>query len=326
MEVEKALPFTAVDSPTIAMTFYVNDSPLGGREGKFLTSQNIRDRLLKEAETNIALQIRDMTDAFEVKGRGELQMGVLIETMRREGFELSVSPPRVIYKSRGTGPDKEIVEPIEEVTIDVDHEFTGIVIEKMSKRKADMKSFTEVGDKARLIFHVPTRGLLGYPAEFKNDTHGQGTLNHMLLGYEPFKGELDKTRKGSIISMASGEVTAYALKDIEPRGKLFVAPGTKVYPGMIIGEHSREIDLEVNPVKAKALTNFRAAGKEDAIRLSPVTTLSLEQLISYIQDDEVIEITPTVLRCRKKELDTNKRKVQTKRKQFDFGNVEELKE
>jgi GTP-binding protein len=192
-----------VDSPTIAMTFYVNDSPLGGKEGKFLTSQNIRDRLLREAETNIALQIRDVSEAFEVKGRGELQMGVLIETMRREGFEMSVSPPRVIYKSQGTGKDRVILEPIEEVTIDVDHEFTGSVIEKMSKRKAEMKNFTEAGDKARLVFHVPTRGLLGYPAEFKNDTHGQGTLNHMLLGYEPFKGHLEKTRKGSIISMTA---------------------------------------------------------------------------------------------------------------------------
>jgi GTP-binding protein len=185
------------------MTFYVNDSPLGGKEGKLLTSQVIRERLLKEAETNVALQIREVREAFEVKGRGELQMGVLIETMRREGFELSVSPPRVIFKSKGEGKDREILEPIEEITIDVDHEFTGTVIEKMSKRKGEMKNFAESGDKARLVFEVPTRGLLGYPAEFKNDTHGQGTLNHMLIGYETYRGPLERTRKGSIISMVS---------------------------------------------------------------------------------------------------------------------------
>jgi GTP-binding protein len=217
-EVSEPLPFQAVDAPTISMTFYVNDSPLGGREGKFLTSQNLRDRLYKEAETNIALQIKDANEAFEVKGRGELQMGVLIETMRREGFEMSVSPPRVIYKAKGQGRQREIFEPIEEVTMDVDPEHTGVVIEKMSKRKGDMKSFADSANgKTRLIFQIPTRGLLGYPAEFKNDTHGQGVLNHMLVGYEPFKGTLDKTRKGSIISMASGEATAYTLKDVEAR-------------------------------------------------------------------------------------------------------------
>ena len=199
------------------MTFYVNDSPLGGKEGKFLTSQNVRDRLFKEAETNIALQIRETDDAFEVKGRGELQMGVLIETMRREGFELSVSPPRVIYKFQGDGKDRVIYEPVEEVTMEVELEFCGIIIEKMSKRKGDMKSFTESTDRAKLVFHIPTRGLLGYPSEFKNDTHGQGILNHIFIGYEPFKGPLDKTRKGSIISMSLGEATAYTLKDIEAR-------------------------------------------------------------------------------------------------------------
>lgn len=199
------------------MTFFVNDSPLGGREGKFLTSQNVRDRLFKEAETNIALQIRETEDAFEVKGRGELQMGVLIETMRREGFELSVSPPRVIYKFKGEGKDRVIYEPVEEVTMEVDLEFCGVIIEKMSRRKGDMKSFTESTDRAKLVFQIPTRGLLGYPSEFKNDTHGQGILNHIFIGYEPFKGPLEKTRKGSIISMSAGEATSYTLKDIEPR-------------------------------------------------------------------------------------------------------------
>jgi GTP-binding protein len=199
------------------MNFFVNDSPLGCKEGKYLTSQNIRDRLFKEAETNIALQIRETEDSFEVKGRGELQMGVLIETMRREGFELSVSPPRVIYKFQGDKGDRVIYEPVEEVTMEVDLEFCGIIIEKMSKRKGEMKSFTESTERAKLVFTIPTRGLLGYPSEFKNDTHGQGVLNHIFIGYEPFKGALEKTRKGSIISMNSGEATAYTLKDIEAR-------------------------------------------------------------------------------------------------------------
>ncbi|KAJ3367209.1 hypothetical protein HDU91_001602, partial [Kappamyces sp. JEL0680] len=306
--VHEPLPFVAVDQPTISMLFYVNDSPLGGKEGKLLTSQVIRARLLKELETNVSLQLAEKNDAFEVKGRGELQMGVLIETMRREGFELSISPPRVIYKVEGEGRERRVLEPIEEVTIDCDHEHAGVVIEKLSLRKAEMKSYSDSGDRARLVFEIPTRGLLGYPAEFKNDTHGQGVLNHMLLGFEPYKGPIERTRKGSLISSASGEATAYALSSIEARGKLFVVPGTKVYPGMIIGEHSREGDLEVNPVKAKQLTNIRAAGKDDAIRLSPVETFSLEKMITYIQDDEVIEVTPACLRSRKKELDSNKRK------------------
>ncbi|KAI8925497.1 hypothetical protein BC831DRAFT_460567 [Entophlyctis helioformis] len=317
--VMEPLPFVPVDQPTISMTFYVNDSPLGGREGKLLTSQVIRERLFRETETNVSLQVVETSEgAFEVKGRGELQMGVLIESMRREGFELSVSPPRVIYKVEGEGRERAIMEPIEEVTLDVDLEFTGIVIEKMTKNKGDMKSFTEASNRARLVFDVPTRGLLGYPAEFKNDTHGQGTLNSIFIGYQKYKGPLEKQRKGSIISVASGEATAYALVSVEPRGKLFIVPGTKVYPGMIVGEHSREIDLEVNPVKAKALTNFRAAGKEDAIRLTPVEPMSLERMISYVQEDEVIEVTPTSLRTRKKELDSNKRKSQ-KRRGGEFG-------
>jgi GTP-binding protein len=226
--------------------------------------------------------------------------------MRREGFEISVSPPRVIFKRGATA--SEVLEPIEEVTVDVDPEFTGTVNEKMSRVKGEMKSFDDSAERARLVFHVPTRGLLGYPAEFKNDTHGQGTLTYSLVGYEPYKGPIDKSRKGSILSTAAGETTAYSLRDVEARGRLFVGPGTAVYPGMIIGEHSRDVDCEVNPVKAKALTNMRAAGKEEAIRLTPIKEMGLEKMLSYIQDDEVIEVTPSALRVRKKELDATKRR------------------
>lgn len=244
-------------------------------------------------------------------------MGVLIETMRREGFEISVSAPKVLYKAQGEGKDKKVLEPIEEVTIDVGHEYAGVVIEKMTKNKGEMKSYSDAGDRARLIFEVPTRGILGYPAEFKTDTHGEGIINHILIGYEPFKGPIEKARKGSLISTASGEATAYALQSIEARGTLFIKPGTQVYPGMIIGEHSRDSDMEVNPVKAKALTNFRSAGKEEGVKLTPIPIFSLEKLIAYIQDDEVIEVTPTMFRSRKKILDPTKRKAN--RNKQDFG-------
>ncbi|KAI8850758.1 hypothetical protein BC829DRAFT_388809 [Chytridium lagenaria] len=312
-EVSEPLPYIPIDPPTISMYFFVNDSPLGGQEGKYLTSQMLRERLIRECETNPALHMTPQGEYFEVRGRGELQMGVLIETMRREGFELSVSPPRVIFKMDNAEGEKKILEPIEEVTIDVEHGQAGTVIEKMTSRKGMLLTYTELSGRARLIFEVPTRGLLGYPAEFKSDTSGQGTLNHILKGYEAHKGPLDKSRKGSIISTASGETTAYSLRDIEARGKLFVTPGVKVYPGMIIGEHNRDSDLEVNPAKAKHLTNMRASGKEEQIRLTPVEAMGLERLMSYIQDDEVIEVTPSAIRSRKKELDANKRKSNSRR-------------
>ncbi|EGF77338.1 hypothetical protein BATDEDRAFT_14053, partial [Batrachochytrium dendrobatidis JAM81] len=315
LEVTTPLPFVPVDPPTISMSFYVNDSPLGGREGTQLTSQVIRERLLKEVETNVSLEIIETDDAFEVKGRGELQIGVLIETMRREGFELSVSPPRVIYKVEGTGKDRVILEPIEEVTIDVDNQYTGTVIEKMNCNKGEMKTYTDSGDRTRLVFDVPTRGLLGYPAEFKNDAR---TLNSMFIGYQPYKGPLDRSRKGSIVSTASGEATTYALLAIEPRGKLFIEPGAKVYPGMIVGEHSREHDLEVNPAKAKHLNNVRTAIKDETVKLITTEKMSLERMISYIQDDEVIEVTPASIRTRKKELDADKRRTQ-KRRGSEYG-------
>ncbi|KAI9330013.1 P-loop containing nucleoside triphosphate hydrolase protein [Zopfochytrium polystomum] len=318
VDVKEGLPFVPVDPPTISMMFFVNDSPLAGQDGKLLTTQLIRDRLIRECEVNPALRLTETSDGFEVKGRGELQMGVLIETMRREGFELSVSPPRVILKAAETMTDdgrkeRAVMEPVEEVTIDCDHEHAGGVIEQLSYRKGTMVSYGDLGGRARIMFEVPTRGLLGYPAQFKSDTSGQGVLNHLLKGYFPYRGPIDKPRKGSILSTAAGECTAYALRDIEPRGKLFVTPNTVVYPGMVIGEHSRESDLEVNPVKAKQLTNIRAAGKEETIRLVPADVLGLERLMSYIQDDEVIEITPKAIRTRKSELDPNRRKAAARR-------------
>ncbi|ORX91615.1 small GTP-binding protein [Basidiobolus meristosporus CBS 931.73] len=313
-EVVTPLPSTPVDPPTVSMFFGVNDSPIAGQEGKYLTSTMIRDRLLKEAETNVALSVSQTAgqEGVEVCGRGELQLGILIETMRREGFELSISPPRVVLrKDPKTGAT---LEPVEEVTIDVDHEFTGTIIEKLAQRKAEMKIFTEAGDKARLIFHCPTRGLLGYHAEFKNDTRGLGVLNHIFHAWEPYKGEMEKTRKGALVSTAVGDSTSYALSLIEPRGKLFVLPGNKIYTGMVIGEYSKDTsDLEVNPVRAKAVNNMRAAGKDDAIKLSPIKPMSLEEIIAYVGNDEVVEVTPESIRLRKKELDPTKRKQRSKK-------------
>ncbi|KAG0244441.1 hypothetical protein BGW41_007733 [Actinomortierella wolfii] len=307
LTVTEPLPSTPIDPPTIAMKFSVNDSPYAGEEGKQLTSNMIKDRLLKEAETNVALQVveADNKEAFEVRGRGELQLGVLIETMRREGFELSVSPPRVVYKEI----DGVRHEPVEEVTIDVPNQYTGTIIEKLSKRKAELKMFDENGDKTRLIFECPTRGLLGYAAEFKNDTSGDGTLNHTFLNYSPFKGPLERTRKGSLVATGTvGLATAYALNLIEPRGKLFIRPGDKVYAGMVIGESSRTGDLEVNPTRAKQVTNIRTVAKDDNIILRPPVEMSLETMISYLAADEVLEVTGSSLRIRKRELDATKRR------------------
>ncbi|KAG0233946.1 hypothetical protein BGW42_007021 [Actinomortierella wolfii] len=307
LTVTEPLPSTPIDPPTIAMKFSVNDSPYAGEEGKQLTSNMIKDRLLKEAETNVALQVveADNKEAFEVRGRGELQLGVLIETMRREGFELSVSPPRVVYKEI----DGVRHEPVEEVTIDVPNQYTGTIIEKLSKRKAELKMFDENGDKTRLIFECPTRGLLGYAAEFKNDTSGDGTLNHTFLNYSPFKGPLERTRKGSLVATGTvGLATSYALNLIEPRGKLFIRPGDKVYAGMVIGESSRTGDLEVNPTRAKQVTNIRTVAKDDNIILRPPVEMSLETMISYLAADEVLEVTGSSLRIRKRELDATKRR------------------
>ncbi|OLY85504.1 GTP-binding protein TypA/BipA-like protein [Smittium mucronatum] len=322
-DVTEPLPFVPIDPPTVSMSFGVNDSPLAGKEGSMLTSTVIRDRLLREAETNIALQIvqSGSSDSFEVRGRGELQLSILIETMRREGFELSVSPPRVLLRKDPDDPHgKKIQEPIEEAVIDVDSDMAGVVIEKLTKRKAEMKKYLDVADKARLIFHIPTRGLLGYQSELKNDTRGTGALTHSFLSYEEYKGPIEKARKGSLVATGSvGACTTYALNLIEPRGKLFIKPGDVVYPGMIVGEYNKDQgDLEVNPTKAKQLTNIRTVHKDERAQLTPVQQWTLEEAISYVNPGEKIEVTPTKIRLRKQELDPTRRKQLSRRSSSDL--------
>lgn len=307
-DVTEPIPAMPIDPPTLTMTFFVNTSPLAGRSGKKLTSRMIGERLFKEAETNIALRVTQSAnnESFEVSGRGELQLGILIETMRREGFELSVSRPRVVMQD---GPNGEKLEPIEEVVIDVDDEFSGVVIEKMTKRKAqitEMKS--SGGGKTRIVFSAPSRGLIGYLSEFRTDTRGTGVMNRVFSGYEPYRGAISQYRPGVLVSMESGLTTTYALHNLEPRGVLFVGPQTEVYSGMIIGEHSKENDLEVNPVKGKELTNVRSVTADEKLFLAPPRKMSLEEALSYIQDDELVEVTPATIRLRKKELDSNIRK------------------
>jgi len=298
-----------IDPPTLAMTFCVNDSPLAGREGDKVTSRMIWDRLQKEAESNIALKISktDKTDSFEVAGRGELQLGVLIETMRREGFELSISRPRVLFKKDDNG---QLLEPIEEVVVDVDEEFSGTVVEKMGLRRAEMTDMipSQLGGKVRLVFKAPSRGLIGYHSEFLTDTRGTGVMNRIFYGYEPYKGEIEGRRTGVLISSENGTAVAYALWKLQDRGPMFVEHNSPVYVGMIIGEHTKANDIEVNPTKTKQLTNIRAAGKDEAIDLIPPRKMSLEQALSYIASDELLEVTPKSLRLRKKILDPLARK------------------
>jgi GTP-binding protein len=298
-----------VDPPTLAMTFRVNDGPLGGREGKKVTSRQIRDRLERETEGNVAIRVTvsTETDAFEVAGRGELQLGVLIETMRREGFELTIGRPRVLMRENPETGAKE--EPFEEVLVDVDDAYTGVVVEKLSIRKAQMQDMRPSGGgKTRLTFIMPSRGLIGYHSEFLTDTRGTGIMNRLFHGYAPWAGVMEGRRNGSLISNVDGETTQYALFALQERGTLFVDPGAKVYVGLIIGENSRGDDLEVNPVKEKKLTNIRAAGKDDALLLIPPRRMSLEQAIAYIEDDELVEVTPSAVRLRKRHLDPNERK------------------
>jgi len=303
------LPATPVDPPTLAMTFRINDGPLGGREGKKVTSRQIRDRLLREAEGNVAIRIAESSEseAFEVSGRGELQLGVLIEQMRREGFELTIGRPRVITRKNEETGERE--EPLEEALIDVDEPYAGVVVEKMSRRKGELRDMRPSGGgKVRLTFLIPSRGLIGYHGEFLTDTRGTGIMNRLFAGYGPWRGAIEGRRNGSLISNADGEAVHYALFYLQERGALFVDPGDKVYVGMIIGEHSRGADLDVNPIKEKKLTNIRAAGKDDAMLLTPPRRMSLEQAIAYVEDDELVEVTPGAVRLRKRYLDPHERK------------------
>ena len=309
------VPSTPIDPPTMAITISVNDSPLAGQEGTKVTSRMIRERLLREGEGNVAIRVTeaDSKDAFEVAGRGELQLGVLIETMRREGFELSVSRPRVLFREDPITGAK--MEPVEEVVIDVDDEHTGVVVEKVSLRKGEMVDMRPSGGhKTRIIFHVPSRGLIGYQGEFLTDTRGTGVINRLFHSYIPYKGDIPGRRNGALISVDKGEAVAYAIWNLQERGIMFINPGDKVYEGMIVGEHSRDNDLEINVLKNKQLTNIRTTSKDEAIRLVPPLMMTLEQMISYIQDDELVEVTPKSLRLRKTALDANERKKITRAK------------
>ncbi len=297
-----------IDPPTLSMRFAVNDSPMAGREGTKVTSRMIRDRLAREAESNVAVKVTESADkdSFEVAGRGELQLGVLIETMRREGFELSISRPRVLF---GTDENGNKTEPYETVMIDVDDEFSGTVVEKMNIRKAEMTDMRPSGGgKTRITFSAPSRGLIGYHGEFLSDTRGTGIMNRLFEKYGPHKGTIEGRKNGVLISNGSGEANAYALGPLEERGILMVGVGEALYEGMIIGQNAKPDDLEVNPMKSKALTNFRASGKDDAVRLTPPWKLTLEQAIAYIDDDELVEVTPKTIRLRKRYLDPNERK------------------
>ncbi|WP_172331268.1 translational GTPase TypA [Mangrovicoccus sp. HB161399] len=306
-QVTEAIPAQPIDPPTITVTFGINDSPLAGRDGDKVQSRVIRDRLMKEAESNVAIKISDTPggEAFEVAGRGELQMGVLIENMRREGFELSISRPQVLFREE----NGQRLEPIEEVTIDVDDEYSGAVIEKITgPRKGEMTEMRQNGGKTRIIALVPSRGLIGYHGEFLTDTRGTGVLNRVFHSWEPHKGAIPGRRAGVLISMENGTSVAYALWNLEDRGKMFIGAQEPVYTGMIIGEHSRDNDLEVNPLKGKKLTNVRASGTDEAVRLTTPITLTLEQAIAYIDDDELVEVTPNAIRLRKRYLDPHERK------------------
>jgi GTP-binding protein len=317
-EVEAPLPAQPIDPPTLAMTFRVNDSPLAGTEGTKVTSRMIRDRLLREAEGNVALRVSesDEKDSMEVAGRGELQLGILIETMRREGFELSVSRPKVLFRrDPETG---EVMEPIEDVVIDVDEEHSGVVVQKMSERKADLLEMKPSGGgRLRLVFHAPTRGLIGYQGELLTDTRGTAVMNRLFHGYAPHKGEVTGRRNGVLISSEQGEAIAYAMWKLEDRGPMMIEPGWKVYRGMIVGEHTRGNDLEINVLKGKQLTNIRTTSKDEAVRLTPPIRMTLEKALAYIEDDELVEVTPKSVRLRKKLLDPHERKREERRREAE---------
>jgi GTP-binding protein len=317
-EVTEPLPAQPIDPPTLSMTFRVNDSPLAGTEGDKVTGRMIRDRLLREAEGNVTLRIAEAADkdSMEVAGRGELQLGILIETMRREGFELSVSRPKVLLQN---DPESgELMEPIEEVVIDLDEEHSGVVVQKLSERKAEMVEMRPSGGgRLRLVFHAPTRGLIGYQGELLTDTRGTAVMNRLFHAYAPYKGVIQGRRQGVLISTEAGEAVAYAMWNLEARGPMMIDPGVKVYPGMIIGEHTRDNDLEVNVLKGKKLTNIRTHSKDEAVRLTPPIRMTLEKALAYIQDDELVEVTPKSIRLRKKLLDPNARKRDERKKEAE---------
>ena len=311
LDVSEPLPSQPIDPPTLAMTFSANDSPLSGQEGNIVTARQIWSRLEREGEGNVAIRVTKLSsDEFEVAGRGELQLAVLIETMRREGYELAISRPRVLFREI----EGQRQEPIEEVVIDVDEEYSGAVVEKLGPRRAELIEMTPSGaGKTRLVFHAPSRGLIGYLGEFLTDTRGTGVMNRVFHGYAPYKGPVTRQRNGVLVSTETGPAVAYALWNLEERGPMFIKPNDPVYPGMLIGEHSRGSDLDVNPRKAKQLTNIRASGKDDAVSLSTPIQMTLDKALTYIEDDELVEVTPKSVRLRKRERDATKRKREAKR-------------
>lgn len=305
IENPQPLPFMKIDEPTIAMNFIVNNSPFAGLEGKFVTSRHLRDRLMKELETNVSLRVEEteQTDSFEVRGRGELHLSILIETMRREGYEFQVSKPQVIFKTI----DGVKHEPIERVTIDVPQEHSGTVIEKLGVRKGILVDMTNTSDQTRLELLVPARGLIGYRSEMLTDTKGNGILSHIFEGYEPYKGDINYRTRGSLVASDPGDSSPYGLVQAQARGRLFIPSQTKVYVGMIVGENAKSTDIDVNVCKRKQVTNMRSSGADDAISLTPYTQLSLEQALEFINDDELVEMTPKSIRLRKKQLDSKQR-------------------
>jgi GTP-binding protein len=304
------LPYVSIDEPTISMNFIVNNGPFAGREGKLVTSRNIRERLDKELRTNVSLRVEDTAspDTFKISGRGELHLSILIENMRREGFEMTVSKPEVILREI----DGQKQEPMEYLVVDVPNEYQGAIIEKMGPRKGEMVAMNPMGETSRLEFVIPARGLIGLRGELLTETRGTAVITHTFHEYAPYRGEIPGRKNGVLTAMEHGETTAYALGALQPRGVLFIGPGVEVFGGMIIGQHAKDNDLDVNPCKGKKLTNVRASGTDDAIKLTPPRLLTLEQALEFIDEDELVEVTPKSIRLRKKELDPNKRKRTTK--------------